>query len=302
MRVYRHSQAFVFLAVRTEYVTHSLGWQYDLNGCLRSRTFQAKPNAGSAVALAGCDMCDDGFNPIRRYLLWISIPGTGLKMSNRSDGDGDMMENAADEVDATDPVVIESFDHEIEKKRAATATKNPEKNRKKARVVDDDVEAPQPDGSSAQHPATRKRSPKAEFEYPVEPRTILLVDRPRAVVNHSYRDFSQVPRTLEDNGTPKDIADMTFSLKLHDILSIAHYSPFITWMPHGRAFRVNVPKRFEHTIAPLYFGHSRYSTFLCQLNDHGFKYITQGTDRNTFYHEVRMFSDNNCLVSFSQKS
>ena len=51
--------------------------------------------------------------------------------------------------------------------------------------------------------------------------------------------------------------------------------------PHGRAFKVLVPKTFEREICPVYFGHSRYSTFLRDLNRYSFKHLTKGDDRNS---------------------
>ena len=51
-------------------------------------------------------------------------------------------------------------------------------------------------------------------------------------------------------------------------------------MPHGRSFKVHVPKTFEATICRFYFGHQRYSSFLRDLSKHGFKHISKGPDRN----------------------
>ena len=60
----------------------------------------------------------------------------------------------------------------------------------------------------------------------------------------------------------------------------------MTWLPHGRAFRVNVPIWFEQNISEKYFGNKRYSSFLRQLSNHNFKQITKGPDRNSYYHEL----------------
>ena len=84
----------------------------------------------------------------------------------------------------------------------------------------------------------------------------------------------------EDYKRPVAIKDMTFSEKVHSILSNPDYEPWISWMPHGRAFKVHVPVSFENGVLPTYFGHKRYSSFLRDLNNHGFKHLTKGIDRN----------------------
>jgi hypothetical protein len=153
--------------------------------------------------------------------------------------------------------------------------------------VDDAATAhsmPAPNRAAVAAPAGRKRD-KDGFQYPVEPRIIAVVKKPRTVMNHSYRDFSKVPAELTYE-RQTNIEDMSVAEKLHDILSIEEYSHFVSWMSHGRAFKIHVPKVFEEQICPKYFGHSRYSSFLRLLNNHGFKHISQGPDRNAYYHEV----------------
>jgi len=130
-----------------------------------------------------------------------------------------------------------------------------------------------------------KRGKKEEPKFLVEPRVIQVVKKPRSFMNHSYRDFSSVPKELDYEVATK-IEDMTFPQKVHHILSQDEYKKWIGWMPHGRAFRVHLPAWFEQKISEKYFGHKRYSSFLRQLSNHGFKHISKGTDRNCYYHEV----------------
>ena len=98
-------------------------------------------------------------------------------------------------------------------------------------------------------------------------------------MNHSYRDFSQVPPQA-DYEHPTEIKNMTFSQKVHHILSEPAYAKWISWMPHGRAFKVHVPAMFETMVCPKYFAHRRYSSFLRELNNYGFKHVSKGVDRN----------------------
>ena len=114
---------------------------------------------------------------------------------------------------------------------------------------------------------------------------IQTVPRVKGVMNHSYRDFSRVPPPPPGNNNnnstlPTRIDEMTFAQKVHHMMSHAEYCEYIAWMPHGRAFKVVKPQLFEKFACPVYFGHSRYSSFLRSLNNYGFKHLSKGVDRN----------------------
>lgn len=98
-----------------------------------------------------------------------------------------------------------------------------------------------------------------------------------------YRDYSQEasPR-VTDSGKFKM---QTFPMKLHEILSRPEFEHAITWLPHGRAWRISSHKEFEEKVIPLYFRHGRYSSFARQVNGWGFKRIVMGTDYNAYYNE-----------------
>jgi hypothetical protein len=130
----------------------------------------------------------------------------------------------------------------------------------------------------------RGRKKKEDHKFPVEPRVIQIIKKPRTYVNHSYRDFSSVPAEM-DYEAPTEISKMTFPEKVHHMLNEDKFAKCITWLPHGRAFIVRVPVGFENEISTLYFGHKRYSSFLRQLNNYSFRHISKGPDRNAYYHE-----------------
>mmetsp|Transcript_41559 Transcript_41559/g.60818 ORF Transcript_41559/g.60818 Transcript_41559/m.60818 type:complete len:652 (+) Transcript_41559:255-2210(+) len=117
-----------------------------------------------------------------------------------------------------------------------------------------------------------------------------------------YRDFSRIPMS-EMVASPVDagaVADTQsagnlgtssgkeppFPVKLHRILSNPEFRDIITWLPHGRSWRVLKPKAFEERVIPLYFRHAKYASFMRQVNGWGFKRITQGPDHNSYYHEL----------------
>jgi len=96
-----------------------------------------------------------------------------------------------------------------------------------------------------------------------------------------YRDFSRSGD--EHHSISKD---HSFPMKLHKILSDPENSDYITWLPHGRSWRVLKPKAFEEKIIPKYFRHAKYASFMRQVNGWGFKRMTQGPDHNSYYHEL----------------
>jgi hypothetical protein len=127
---------------------------------------------------------------------------------------------------------------------------------------------------------------------PVEPRVVTIVNTSRKYVNHSYKDYSVVPVTIDYEGEPADIDAMSFLQKVHHILAQEKFAKWICWQPHGRSFRIPMPLFFEGNIAGTYFTSNRYSSFVTQLNSYGFKHISQGKDRNCYYHEVR----HHCII------
>jgi hypothetical protein len=101
-----------------------------------------------------------------------------------------------------------------------------------------------------------------------------------------YRDFSteKDPDPLTPLTPPGRVP--TFPAKLHAILSRADLSDVIAWMPHGRSWRVLKPREFEVKVIPRFFEHAKFSSFIRQANGWGFRRITQGRDRNSYYHPL----------------
>lgn len=177
-----------------------------------------------------------------------------------------------------EPVAVEAQDVEVRQAEETTTVKS-----SSITGSEGDVEA-NPSTTSGK----RSGKKKDEIKFPVEPRVVQVIKKPRTFMNHSYRDFSGVPKELGYE-IPTEIKDMSFPLKVHHILSQDDFKNWITWMPHGRAFRILVPKRLEQgKVLENYFGHSRYSSFLRQLSNHGIKHISQGPDRNCYYHEFML--------------
>jgi hypothetical protein len=108
--------------------------------------------------------------------------------------------------------------------------------------------------------AKRKRCAD-EHVFTVQPHVIQVIKKPRTFMNHSYRDFSCVPADAKEADLPTAIEDMSFTQKVHHILAQDEYTKWISWMPHGRAFRVSTYMTYlflpmpecQLTIPPMIF-------------------------------------------------
>ena len=81
----------------------------------------------------------------------------------------------------------------------------------------------------------------------------------------------------------------TFPTKLFKILSKSDFQDVISWLPHGRSWRVLDPLRFQTEVLPLYFRHSNFLSFMRQVNGWGFRRTYEDFKHNSFYHEVRLW-------------
>ncbi len=108
--------------------------------------------------------------------------------------------------------------------------------------------------------------------------------RPR-YTDHTYREFS----TYIERGGKIDKhkkSDRNFPALLHIMLSDEQYSHIISWMPHGRAWKIIDKELLMEEAAPKFFGQSKYASFARQLSGWGFKRLHKaGPDFGCYYHE-----------------
>ena len=97
-----------------------------------------------------------------------------------------------------------------------------------------------------------------------------------------YRDYSRdMPSRAEEHRGAQN-----FPMELYRILATPEFQDIISWLPHGRAWRILQHSAFEEQVIPLFFRHGRYSSFARQVNGWDFKRITSGPDYNAYYHEL----------------
>ncbi|KAL7466755.1 hypothetical protein ACHAXS_007112, partial [Conticribra weissflogii] len=76
-----------------------------------------------------------------------------------------------------------------------------------------------------------------------------------------------------------------FAAKMHAILIREELSDIITWMPHGRSWKIVNPDEFEAKLLPVYFNHTKIASFYRQANGWGFRRMLKGSDKGSFYNE-----------------
>jgi HSF-type DNA-binding len=61
---------------------------------------------------------------------------------------------------------------------------------------------------------------------------------------------------------------------------------YISWLPHGRAWKILKQHEFEEKVVPLFFRHAKHSSFMRQVNGWGFRRILNGPNQNAYYHAM----------------
>lgn len=117
---------------------------------------------------------------------------------------------------------------------------------------------------------------------------------------YKYRDFSNVAEEEDDASEmppsshssrghmESSIRVQKFPVKLYAILAQKEFQDIITWMPHGRSWKVLKPNLFESMVMPLFFEYSNYHSFNRLVNAWSFRRISSGPDRGSYYHEVTL--------------
>jgi hypothetical protein len=72
---------------------------------------------------------------------------------------------------------------------------------------------------------------------------------------------------------------------MHSILAAPQFQDIVAWDDHGRSFRILKPKNFESDILPLFFEHSKFSSYIRQTNGWGFRRFLSGPNRGSYYQE-----------------
>jgi hypothetical protein len=80
---------------------------------------------------------------------------------------------------------------------------------------------------------------------------------------------------------------LQFPWKVHQLLENVEAEgsvATVSWLPHGRAFRVHNKPKFVSTVMGSYFNSTKYKSFQRNLNLWGFETINRGSDKGAIYH------------------
>ena len=87
-------------------------------------------------------------------------------------------------------------------------------------------------------------------------------------------------------GKPSTCNKATFPTALFDILADPELDDIISWLPHGRSWKILDSAKFNESVLSSRFNQSKYTSFVRQVNGWGFRRVTVGPEANTYYHEL----------------
>ena len=114
---------------------------------------------------------------------------------------------------------------------------------------------------------------------PVVPRQRKKPKVKESIIDHTYRDYSQVEVSSDDDaptpgGDPNKKTTRlqpNFPAKLHAIVSNPNYQHIICWQPHGRSWKIVDKHLLSTVICPKHFAHAKFESFNRSVNGWGFK-------------------------------
>ena len=77
-----------------------------------------------------------------------------------------------------------------------------------------------------------------------------------------------------------------FQYKLYEILQCEDFKEILTWLPHGRSWKIIDSEALTKYVLPKYFRHSKYSSFKRQMSGWGFRRGIKVNEYNEYNHPV----------------
>lgn len=111
---------------------------------------------------------------------------------------------------------------------------------------------------------------------------------PTNLIRSDSSESAEALSTRSKRGPRGGVYD-PFPLKLHRMLDQTKadgLETIVSWLSHGRAFKIHKPKVFATDVMPNFFNQSKYTSFQRQLNLYGFSRCGRGVDSGAYYHEL----------------
>ena len=98
-------------------------------------------------------------------------------------------------------------------------------------------------------------------------------------------------------------AKLPFPCKVYEMLENVQKEGLchiVSWLPHGKSFRVHVEEEFVTKIMPKYFNQSKFTSFTRQLYIYGFQKMPDGPDKGSFIHPKFIKDDKSLCMSMKR--
>lgn len=98
------------------------------------------------------------------------------------------------------------------------------------------------------------------------------------------------------------LSKLPFLWKMHEMLEDVEKTGddhIVSWLPHGRGFRVHKPKSFVQKIIPHYFKQSKYKSFQRQLHLYDFVRTPRGVEAGAYSHPKFLRGSKSLCLSLS---
>jgi HSF-type DNA-binding len=110
--------------------------------------------------------------------------------------------------------------------------------------------------------------------------------------------------TIEELRKDQNLASskLPFLWKLHILLDDVEATGndhIVSWLEHGRSFKVYRPKSFISMIAPQYFKQSKYKSFQRQLHLYDFSRVQYGMEAGSYSHPLFVRGQPHLCLSLS---
>jgi len=134
---------------------------------------------------------------------------------------------------------------------------------------------PSEEGSSKNHQGTTTSPQEDEPHHEAQVSATAII--PALIEQYSVRGLDMAP----------------FPLKLHAVLANPRYHHVITWLSDGKSWRVIDAFLLERFVLSRYFSHTKYSSFMRQVNGWGFarRSCRRGPEKGKSYFHVDFVRD-----------